>query len=406
MKKVISLILILAMALSGFSIAFATTANGNVPADVKGTIYENAVKALMEKGVITGYADGTFKPNDTISRAEACVVIALSMNPSEDDLSGAPASGFPDLSGFEWAAKYINYAVSKGVVNGYPDGTFRPDDNVTYNEMATMLVLALGYKATDLSGSWPANYVNKAVELGIFTGITFNGNDAATRGHVALMDYSVVDDITEANKPEDETGDETPSDDTDYEDLAGFLADYSGKAYGIILDTAAVMNDKGDAVNQIEFLIGDKVLYLNTDGKATLPSVSDIDDDHNDGILHGLRMSNGIVKGVGYSDNGFADISGNTNFVEYTSGWDEVIEDASNGVVEFDKDDTAAVVSDIKTILDDASIYVAVIENNVVTGYEKGSLSDIDDGSWIRLYHVTGNEPGIVEVVIVSEIKP
>lgn len=405
MKKVISLILILAMALSGFSIAFAT-ANGNVPADVKGTIYENAVKALMEKGIITGYTDGTFKPNDTISRAEACVVIALSMNPSEDDLSGAPASRFPDLAGFEWAAKYINYAVSKGVVNGYPDGTFRPDDNVTYNEMATMLILALGYKAADLSGSWPANFVNKAVELGIFTGIAFNGNDAASRGHVALMDYRVVDDIIEANKPEDETGDETSSDDTDYEDLAGFLSDYSGKAYGIILDIAAVMNDKGDAVNQIEFLIGDKVLYLNTDGKAAIPSASDIDDDHNDGVLHGLRMSNGIVKGVGYSDNGFADISGNANYVEYTNGWDEVIEDASNSVVEFDKDDTAAVVSDIKTILDDASIYVAVIENNVITGYEKGTMNDIDDGCWIRLYHVTGNEPGIVEVVLVSEIRP
>lgn len=404
MRKSIAIILALSLMLSCFTSVFATGVN--VPADVKGTIYENAVKALMEKGVITGYEDGTYKPNDKISRAEACVVITLSMNPKDADLSGAADSGFPDLSGFEWAKKYINYAASKGVINGYPDGTFRPDDNVNYNEMATMLILALGYKAKDLSGSWPANYVNKATELGIFTGITYNGNDAASRGHVALMDYSVVDDIIEANKPEDETSDETPSNDTDYDELAGFLADYSGKAYGIILDTASVLNDEGKAVKQIEFLIGDNIVYLNTDGKAAVPSSAAIDQDHNDGLLHGLRMSNGIVKGIGYSDDIFTDINGNANFVEYTSGWDEIIADAKNGVVEFDTDDTAAVSSSVKSILDNASIYVAVIENNIITGYEKGDFNDINDGSWTRLYHVTGNEPGVVEVVLISEIRP
>jgi hypothetical protein len=150
MRKVLSFILILTLVLSSFSVVFAV--ENEAPADVKGTTYEAAVAALMAKGIVAGYPDGSFRPESKISRAEACLIVVKSMNPTEAELSAAVNSGFPDLYGYDWAAKYINYAVAKGVVNGYPDGTFRPAEDVTYNEMVTMLVLALGYQRKDLTG--------------------------------------------------------------------------------------------------------------------------------------------------------------------------------------------------------------------------------------------------------------
>lgn len=407
MRKAISMILVLAIVLSGFASAFAS-ADGSVPSDVKGTKYEEAVKALIDKGVITGYPDGSFRPGEMISRAEACVIIVNSMNPTDEELAGAPGSGFPDMAGYEWAAGYVNYAVLKGVVNGYPDGTFRPGDNVTYAEMAVMLILALGCEINDLTGAWPDNFISKATELGIFSGIGFSPDDAAVRGNVALMSSVVADDIAEANRSEgDENQDtETPSNDNEYEDLAGPLAEYSGRAYGIILDYAEIMNDEGDIVKQIEFLFGKNILFLNTDGRAAVPVPGDLEVDHNEGILHGLRMNNGVVKKIDYSDNSFADIDGDTDFLEFTSGWDQIIDDSSNGVVEFDKDDTAAVDPETRSIIDDASIYVAIIEGNKITGYEEGSFKDIKEGYWIRLYSVTDNNPGVAEVVLISEINP
>jgi hypothetical protein len=254
MRKGIAFVLLLTLLLSGFSTVFA--AGVTAPADVQGTIYEEVVTTLIDKGVLTGYPDGTYRPGDTISRAEACIIAVKSMKPTDEVLSEASESRFSDLEGFGWADKYINYATAKGVINGYPDGTFRPGNAITYNEMATMLVSALGFKSSDLNGVWPNNFVSKAKELGIFSGFTYVGQNNALRGHVALMDYAVVDDIAKAN--------ETPSGEPDYADLAGPLAEFSGRAYGMVLDKASVLNEDKDAVEQIEFLFGNKTLYINT----------------------------------------------------------------------------------------------------------------------------------------------
>jgi hypothetical protein len=404
MRKVLSFILVLALILTSFTAVFA--ADSQTPADVKDTEYEAAVTALIEKGIISGYTDGTFRPDGTITRAEACVVVVKAMAPGEDALEAVSASSFSDLAGFDWAAKYINYAAAKGIISGYPDGTFRPANQVTYAEMASMLVRALGYSAGDLTGNWPDNFITKAATLGIFTDIDHKVNDVnapAVRGHVAFMTYRVADDIANANKPGETTdpGDGEPG---DSEDPAGYLSDFSGRAYGILLSVAKVLNEKGDAVDEFEFLIGSKTLYLKTNGKFDAPLQGDIEGNLNKGNIYGLQMRDGVVIRFGTSDDDFSGLGSTpAGFENFTGGSWWVVESASNYGVEIRKPDAENTV--FCSILEDASIYVAEIEKNKITGYKPGTFRDIKAGKLVRLYSVTGDDPGVAEIVLVGEFK-
>lgn len=200
MKKVLSLMLVLLMILSSMSMVFADGEDillisprpSSAPTDVVGSSYEEAVKALMNAAVVSGYKDGTFRPGNTVTRAEACTFLVNYLAPTEEERNAAPDSGFSDVSG--WATTFVNYAVEKGIVAGYKDGTFRPGNQVNYQEMATMTVNALGIKAEELEGSWPDCYINKAKELGMYENISVaKGNkDEANRGDVAEMIYSLI----------------------------------------------------------------------------------------------------------------------------------------------------------------------------------------------------------------------
>jgi hypothetical protein len=396
MRKAIAFLLVMALVLTSFATVFA--AESGTPADVKDTEYEAAVTALMEKGIIAGYADGTFRPDKTISRAEACVVIVKAMAPGEDELNAAAKSSFSDLTGFDWAAKYVNYAAAKGIISGYTDGTFRPANQVTYAEMASMLVRALGYSTEDLTGDWPDNYITKAATLGIFTDIDHkvsNVNASAVRGHVALMAYRVADDIAEANKPDKGADLE---DDPD-KDPAGYLSDFSGRAYGILLNTAKVLNDKGNAVDEYEFLIGNKILYLKTNGKVGDPT-SGIDGHLTAGDIYGLQMRDGVVTKFDTSNNDFLNINSSSGFEDFTSKDWRKVESASDHVVKIEGPSYDG--RTVFTVLEDASIYVAVVESGVITGYEPGTFRDIKADKYVRLYSVTGDDPGVVEIVLVK----
>ena len=405
MRKGISFLLIMALVLTSFTAVFA--AEAGAPADVKDTRYEAAVSALMEKGIVSGYPDGSFRPEWTISRAEASIIAVKAMAPSEEALKEAAKSSFPDLTGYDWAAKYINYAAAKNVISGYPNGTFDPAGQVTYAELASMLVRALGYKVEDLTGTWPDNFITKAATLGIFTDIDHqvnNVNTSALRGHVALMTFKVADDITEANKPDGAANPTEDDADDPTENPAGSLADFSGRAFGIVLDTATVLNDKGDVVDEYEFLFGDKILYLKTNGKDSLDPTT-IAGKHKDGHLYGLQMSSGVVTRFGTSDDTFAGLSSTpANFEDFTDNSWEKVTDISGYVLE-----TAPNMAgrSVFSILEDASIYRAVIKDNGINieiiDYEPGTFRDIKDGKYVRMYSVTGKDPGVVEIVLVAD---
>lgn len=106
----------------------------NSYSDVKtGDWFNNAVSTLSNAGIIAGYEDGSFRPNGYITRAEFATIAARFF-----DVTYNGKDLFPDISG-HWAKDYINQAANKGFVNGYEDGTFKPDRNITRAEAVTLV---------------------------------------------------------------------------------------------------------------------------------------------------------------------------------------------------------------------------------------------------------------------------
>ncbi|QIB27704.1 S-layer homology domain-containing protein [Caloranaerobacter azorensis] len=188
MKKILSLVLVLSLVLGTFSFALAAT-----PSDVEGTKYEDAVARLTALGVLNGYPDGTFRPNNSITRAEftAAVIRTLNLKAAADAAKGA--TQFTDVPADHWASGYINIASKLGYVNGMGDGTFAPNAPVTYEQAVTLIMRALGYKpAAEDRGGYPLGYLALADEKDVTDGVDGVIGLAAPRGIVAqLLDNSL-----------------------------------------------------------------------------------------------------------------------------------------------------------------------------------------------------------------------
>jgi len=182
MRKVLSFVLVLSLVLGSFGMAFAAPLS-----DVAGEKCEDAVNVLTNLGVVSGYPDGEYKPDNIVTRAEMAVIVVRALGLA-DYATGT--SSFSDMGG-HWSNPYVAYATSLGIIDGYPDGTFRPDNPVSYDEAAKMLVAALGYTPDSLQGTWPANYVVKARSLGILDGIKA-GPAGANRGDIAIMAFQTL----------------------------------------------------------------------------------------------------------------------------------------------------------------------------------------------------------------------
>jgi hypothetical protein len=96
-----------------------------------------AVVSLSEKGVLAGYPDNSFRPGQGITRAEFAKVTCLAFNL---DLQNPPISQFPDVPSTFWAFPYIEACAREGIVQGFPDGAFRPQDPVSKEQMVAVLI--------------------------------------------------------------------------------------------------------------------------------------------------------------------------------------------------------------------------------------------------------------------------
>lgn len=130
--------------------------------------YAKAIAFVQSMGLINGYEDGTFRPEASITRAEAAVIIMRVEKIQGDVVTGT----LTDISG-NWAEKEILAAYAKGLISGYPDGTFRPENRITRAETVTMLNNVLDIKPieasdvfTDINGHWAASQITAAATIG------------------------------------------------------------------------------------------------------------------------------------------------------------------------------------------------------------------------------------------------
>ena len=183
MKKFISLIIVVLIITTLTSIASAKTFS-----DVTGTKYADSVDLLTNLGIVDGYTDGKYKPNNKVTRAEMAklIIVALGKDSTAASLKGK--TNFSDVKEDSWATGYINCAVSIEIIKGYTDGTFKPNQTVTYVEASTMLLRALNYTKELESETYPTGYMRKANSAGILDNVTANSSsDGAIRGNVAIM---------------------------------------------------------------------------------------------------------------------------------------------------------------------------------------------------------------------------
>lgn len=191
LKKVIALVAVFAMLVS--TVAFAQTYSDVAENDN----YAEAIETLSMLGILTGDdADGDgvmdFRPADTITRAE---VAALVCRIQGLNVATQTTTTFADVPSTHWASGYVAQAAGQGIINGYGDGNFGPDDNVQYEQVIKMLMETLGYNlfAAD-NGGYPTGYLTAAQRYGVLEGVIGGAPyTEANRGMVAQMVYNAID---------------------------------------------------------------------------------------------------------------------------------------------------------------------------------------------------------------------
>ena len=190
-RKVLALVLVVATLFS----FVAMTASAKEYTDADKVSYTEAVDVLTAIGILNGYTDGTYRPTNTIARAEMAKMIAVLANAGKDNIGDLYASAckFADMTGDAvWAKSYVAYCNQIGIVAGRNATTFDPYGKVTGVETAKMLLCMIGFDAKAqgyIGTNWQVNVMRDAEKLGLLEGFAadYKIEKAITREEAAQM---------------------------------------------------------------------------------------------------------------------------------------------------------------------------------------------------------------------------
>ena len=183
-KKMTSFILSACMTIGFGATSFAALPSDATDSKYKDAIEVLGALDIMVGDAETG----AFRPNDTIKRSEFAKVAVTSMGLGSVAESSEHATKYPDVVENHWANGYINVATNQGIVIGDDQGNFRPDDTITYAEAATVLVRLIGHTpAAEKKGGFPTGYISVASQQGITKNAVAGNDTAVQRGMVAQM---------------------------------------------------------------------------------------------------------------------------------------------------------------------------------------------------------------------------
>ena len=186
-KRILTWLLAVSMLASLLTVP-AGAANATRFSDVADNYTATAIETLRLMGVLDGYSDGTFRPNAALTRAQFCKMAVYAMDGGSELGRYSTVTIFPDVKPSFWASSYINMAAKKGIIAGFADGKFKPNQTVTAGQAVTILMRGLGYKDENMGGVWPQGYMAEAKTCGLLksTGIT-SAYSALTRGQAAKL---------------------------------------------------------------------------------------------------------------------------------------------------------------------------------------------------------------------------
>ena len=179
-KRLLAFLLAVSMAVSMLALPAAAAGNANTAVQLSITLdgMDSTQTAALNAVVTRG--------------AFARMLVAYSTFRESVGSQGAVGTLYKDLPGSSAYAPYVRIAVQQGWMSGYTDGTFRPDNAVTLEEAVTAVLKLLGYKMTDLSGSFPLAQLNKASELGLRNQLERQQGEALNYEECAILFYNAL----------------------------------------------------------------------------------------------------------------------------------------------------------------------------------------------------------------------
>ena len=160
------------------------------------------VEAIYAAGLTSGYPDGTYRPDNSLTRAEMAVFVKKGIHGADYSPPGTDGSHpFSDIDG-HWAEAWIEDLYDEGLTSGFPDGTFRPDNQISRAEMAVFLKKAIhgaaympplpngSHPFTDIDGHWAEAWIEDLFDEGITSGYpdgTFRPDNSVSRAEVAVF---------------------------------------------------------------------------------------------------------------------------------------------------------------------------------------------------------------------------
>ena len=182
MKKILSLLLAAVMLTGSLPAALAAS-------DTSDSVIEQVVKAAE---IMVGDSSGNLNLDSTVTRAEYAKMLVCASTSKDSVAGTSNSSPFKDVPYTHWAAGYIKTAVQQGWLSGYLDGSYKPNKTVTLEEAVTGVLKLLGYSTTDLSGSYPYAQLAMYRSLGLNTRITAAQGSSMTRRSMMYLFYNLL----------------------------------------------------------------------------------------------------------------------------------------------------------------------------------------------------------------------
>jgi hypothetical protein len=390
-RKLLITLLVLTFVLSIMSTGFAASSTTSSSSQASEVVRAQAL------GILRGDEKGNLNLDQPITRAEAlALIIRISgLETSAELMKGQ--TKFTDVNsdaGLQWATGYINLGVGQKIINGYPDGTFKGRNQVTFAEMAKLLLYAMNYGVTVEGTVWPAGVMGKADDLKIFDGVSAAPNVPATRGAVVKMiDNSLTIKHLKQTGYGDlksyEEGNDTFLSKMKVKEIDSKVIAVDAKDYKVTIakdDDGVISKDTTytllDKTIDVESLLGIKVtVWVNDDDKiffidpnmddVKVDVISSIDKDANKIKLKIADKTYKLAKDyVVYKNGESADIDDLLN----SSG--NLISDNLYGTFVFDGNEVVAI--NVKYFNKVEAGLVESVDDNIITYYDGSNEVDID----------------------------
>ncbi len=169
-------------------------------ADTYDSTYQLIEGTIRVLGIMTGDETGNMNLSKNVTREEFAKMVVMASSEKDNVSENSSYSVFNDVKSNRWSASYIKTAVDLGLFNGYLDGSFKPENNITLEEAATVSLKLLGYTNADFTGTYPSGQLSKFEDLELDENIDKNQGDYLTRQDCIYLFYNILNAETKSGQ--------------------------------------------------------------------------------------------------------------------------------------------------------------------------------------------------------------